>query len=354
MDRLATPVRALLITLLALLFAWTAPAFAQSSTADPAAREQAPQEVQRNKEQPGNNAPVWREVRSGEPQTASLPGRETNVLVQTEGQMWRARRNGFWSILSGWMLVGVVALLALAWFILGANRLHAPETGRKLLRFTQWERWVHWTVAICFSVLAISGLIMLFGKNILLPLIGYSLFSWLAIIAKNLHNFIGPLFLISILVMAVTFIRDNIPQARDVKWMMRLGGLLGGEPPSGKYNGGEKVWFWGGAITLGLIVGITGLILDFPNFDQTRSTMQTANIVHLIATSLLMAAGLAHIYLGTLATPGAFEGMKTGVVDETWAKEHHRLWYDDIKAGKIQAGPNATVVAGHPVSGPAD
>ena len=43
---------------------------------------------------------------------------------------------------------------------------------------------------------------------------------------------------------------------------------------------------------------------------------------------------LAHIYLGTIGTEGAYQGMREGVVDETWAKEHHGLWYDDVKSGK--------------------
>jgi len=29
--------------------------------------------------------------------------------------------------------------------------------------------------------------------------------------------------------------------------------------------------------------------------------------------------------------------MKTGYVDEGWAEEHHRLWAEDIQAGKIPA-----------------
>ena len=34
---------------------------------------------------------------------------------------------------------------------------------------------------------------------------------------------------------------------------------------------------------------------------------------------------------------GAYQGMKTGYVDESWAKEHHALWAADIQAGKIPA-----------------
>jgi formate dehydrogenase subunit gamma len=313
---------------------------ASAPAGDPAMRDLSQEQRKRAVVQPGNNAPVWREVRAGQAGYASLPGRETNVLIQSEGQEWRAKRNGFWSIAAGWLLVGVIALLALAYFVKGTAQLEQPETGRKLLRFTQFERWVHWSAAIAWSTLATTGIVMLFGKNILLPIIGYTLFSWLAILSKNLHNFVGPLFLVSVIVLIVTFARQNLPRAGDLSWLLKLGGLFSKhEPPSGKFNAGEKLWFWGGALVLALVAAGSGLVLDFPNFDQTRATMQTANIVHLIAAGLFMAAGLGHVYLGTLGMAGAYDGMRTGLVDEEWAREHHRYWYDDIVAGKVDADP---------------
>ena len=317
--------------------------------------QQAEEEAVRQKIQPGNNSPVWREVRSGAGAYASVPGRETNVLIQTDGQGWRARRNGFWSVASGWLIVAVLAILAVAYVVFGTARLDHPETGRKILRFTQVERWVHWTVAITWIILAISGLVMLFGKNIVLPVIGYTLFSALAGLSKNLHNLLGPLFFVSLLVMIVTFIRHNFPRVYDLAWLLKLGGLLSkGHVPSGKFNAGEKLWFWGGVLTVGIVVSLSGLVLDFPNFDQTRATMQTANIVHLIGASLFIAFGMGHIYLGTLGVGGAYQAMKTGVVDEEWAREHHGYWYEDVKSGKVDAyvgearpvsQPNATGVA---------
>jgi formate dehydrogenase subunit gamma len=68
-----------------------------------------------------------------------------------------------------------------------------------------------------------------------------------------------------------------------------------------------------------------------------RSTMQIAHMVHAVATVLMMAMFLGHIYIGTIGMQGAYQGMKTGYVDETWAKEHHEFWYDDVKAGNIPA-----------------
>jgi formate dehydrogenase subunit gamma len=294
------------------------------------------QQSERTVTQPGNNQPLWTEVRRGERQTTSIPGRETNVLIQSEGQTWRALHNGELVVYSGWALAAMFLAIAGYYFWRGTIALPEPETGRRILRFNAWQRTIHWTTAICFVILATSGLIFLFGKMVLLPIIGYTLFGWLAQLGKNLHNFVGPLFLVSICVMFVTYIKDNLPQAADFQWLVRLGGLFGKkEVPSNRYNALEKIWFWFGLFTLGLIICGSGLVLDFPNFDQTRSAMQLANIVHVIGATFLMLGAIGHIYMGTIGMEGAYRAMRYGYVDETWAKVHHELWYNDIKAGRI-------------------
>ncbi len=83
---------------------------------------------------------------------------------------------------------------------------------------------------------------------------------------------------------------------------------------------------------------VTGYILNFPNFDQTRETMQLANIVHLVAALRGIAMACLHIYMGTVGMKGALDAMRYGYVDETWAKEHHGLWYDDVMSGKVPRG----------------
>ena len=181
-------------------------------------RDFSKQQVQRQVDQPGNNAPVWREVRKGDPQFTSIPGRETNVLIQPQGQTWRSLRNGEISVYGGWALVVVFLAIAAFYFVKGAIELHEPPTGRKVLRFTLLDRVIHWATAICFVILAVSGLIMLFGKGVLLPLIGYTLFSWLAILGKNLHNFVGPLFAVCLLLMFFNFVRENVPAPSDWQW----------------------------------------------------------------------------------------------------------------------------------------
>jgi len=308
-------------------------------------------QAQRQQVQPGNNAPVWREVRSGKEEYTSIKGRETGVLIQTQGETWRKLRNGPITFYGGWLVVLMLVALGVFYKWRGPMGLHSPLTGKMIERFSSFERIAHWTMAISFCILAVSGLTMLFGKYVLLPLIGHTLFGWLATLGKNLHNFVGPVFMFSIVVFVVLFIRDNIPRAYDLTWLVKGGGVIGDEVlPAGRFNAGEKIWFWGGVIGLGVVSSASGLVLDFPNFDQTRALMMLANIVHVIAALWFIMWASTHIYLGTVGTTGAYDGMRNGYVDETWAKEHAQYWYEDVKSGRRELpsgepGAAATTIA---------
>ena len=307
------------------------------------------QQQQRAVTQPGNNAPVWRDVRSGEEHYTSVRGRETGVLVQSFGETWRQIRNGPVTFYGGWVVV-IVALIILAlYFAKGPVKLHERPTGRMIRRFSTAEQIVHWSTAISFVVLGLSGLIMLFGKHVLLPVIGYTLFAWLTALAKNAHNFIAPLFIVAVLAMILMWIRDNLPRAYDFKWFSGAWGFFmkGKHIPSGRFNAGEKGWFWIGVVALSVVVSWTGLILLFPNFDQTRATMQEAWIWHASAALIYIAISLGHIYMGTIGVEGSYQAMRTGSVDETWAREHHEYWYNEVKSGRRPAAGGA-VPAGAP------
>ena len=320
------------------------PAAVQQGAADlPGAAQGQAAEAQRQITQPGNNAPFWRDVREGERnpyQTTQVRGIETAILVQTEGEIWRRIRNGPITVYGGWLMVLVFLTIGLFYWRKGEIRLHEPKTGRVIVRFTPWERLVHWTTAISFVILAVSGIVMLFGRYVVLPATGYTIFSTLAIISKNLHNFVGPLFVVCTVIMFFTFVRDNMWRAYDWKWFRKFGGLFSGEHvPSGRFNAGEKAWFWFGVTTLGLIVSVSGLVLDFPNFGQGRELMQLSNVVHATAAVIFMAMSLGHIYLGTIGLEGSYDSMRHGTVDETWAKEHHEYWYRDVMAKRGDSRP---------------
>ena len=318
--------------------------------------------------QPGNNAPMWRQVGGGVTGYSSLPKSEApeagnliqpfvqypGSMLTNAGEAWRQVRNRWIIPYGGALFLIVLGAIVLFYWRKGAIALHGAETGRKIERFTAFERSAHWANAIAFSILAISGLVMAFGKFFLHPVIGGTLYGWLSYVLKNLHNFAGPLFAVSLVVVILTFVRDNLPRREDISWLLKGGGLLSQhEVPSHRFNAGEKIMFWGGVFLLGLIVVGSGLVLDklLPGLVYERGTMQIAQMVHAVATVLMMCMFLGHIYLGTIGMHGAYDAMKTGYVDETWAKEHHELWYDDIKAGKIPAqrsqaaAPGATVKA---------
>ena len=318
--------------------------------ADPKADET---NAQRGMSQPGNNAPFWRGVRDSGVQKgiSNLPGAEQGVLIQefvqypgsrltNAGEAWRQVRNQWIIPYGGSLVIITVLALALFFFTKGPIGGHVPNNGRLIERFTYFERAAHWSNAIAFSILAISGLVMAFGKFFLLPVIGGTLFGWITYALKTAHNFAGPLFAVSLLVVFIAFLRDNLPRRHDLQWLVKAGGLVGNhEIPSGRFNAGEKIMFWGGVLLLGLIVVASGLVLDklIPGMVYLRGDMQIASMVHGVATVLMMVLFIGHIYMGTIGTKGAYSAMKTGYVDEGWAREHHELWYDDIRSGKIPA-----------------
>lgn len=307
-------------------------------------------QAERSKVQPGNLAPTYRIVKEGGKNYSSLPDPEASVLIQpkaqfpgqaratTAGEAWRQYRNGPLTKFGGWLIIlGVLGVSAM-YFLRGPIKLAGSATGRLIERFTSVERIAHWTTAISFVTLALTGLTMLFGKYVLLPVFGHTLFGWITYAGKNIHNFVGPVFTISIIVVFVIFVKDNLPHASDIKWLARMGGLFSGaHVSSGRFNAGEKLWFWGGVVFLGLVVSASGFVLDMlvPGIVYSRGNMQIASIIHIVAAVLVATASMGHIYLGTVGMEGAYKAMKTGYVDDTWAKEHHDAWYEDIQSGKV-------------------
>jgi len=307
--------------------------------------------AERGKVQPGNNAPMWRQVGAGAEGFTSYPkdtAPEAGILIQpftqypgsrltNAGEAWRQVRNGLIIPYGGALVLIVLGGLALYYWRKGAVKLDDKPTGRKIERFTPFERSAHWANAIAFSILAISGLVMAFGQYFLMPVFGKALFGYLAYILKNAHNFAGPVFAVSLIVVMFTFIRDNMPAKGDLNWLLKGGGLFSKEHiKAARFNAGEKVMFWGGVFVLGLTVVVSGLVMDklVPGLTYERSTMQIAHMVHGVSTILMMVMFMGHIYLGTIGTEGTYQGMKTGYVDENWAKHHHELWLDDVKSGK--------------------
>lgn len=284
---------------------------------------------------------MWRDIRQGGSGFTNSPDREHGNLINTGGEDWRQTRNGPVSTYGKWILAAAVLAVGLVYLFRGSIKLDHGRSGKTIERWTSADRLIHWFVAILFVVLAITGVTFLYGKELLLPVMGKAGFADWAAFSKTLHNYGGPLFIVGLVLMFAKWLRHNGFNQIDAKWLAKGGGIVSkAHPPAEYLNAGEKLWFWM-VVLGGAGVSITGLILDFPNFGQARETMQQANILHAIFALSLLAVFVGHVYIATLGTEGALEGMVYGHVDVEWAKQHHNLWYEEVAKGTADAPAKA-------------
>jgi formate dehydrogenase subunit gamma len=256
----------------------------------------------------------------------TLPDQRACTLEQPAGRDWRQFTQVTLPWIGGIAILGVLAVLIFSYLRRGMIRIVAGRSGRVLERFNAFERLVHWMTATCFIILAISGLNITFGKQLLLPLIGPEAFTVFSQWAKYAHNYLSFPFTIGVALIFLMWIAWNVPGRLDVEWLRQGGGLVGDRhPPAQRFNAGQKAIYWIVVIG-GAAVAISGYLLMFPFYGTTVAGMQLAQIVHGVVGVLFVAAMLAHIYIGTIGMEGAFEAMWDGTVDTNWAKQHHSLW----------------------------
>lgn len=267
----------------------------------------------------------------------TIPDAKSGVLIQPEGVSWRDFQRDTLPLV-GWIaVVGMIVLLAGFYLIRGKVRIKAGFSGRKILRFHAFERFVHWLTASCFIILGLTGLNISFGKSIIQPIIGDGAFSTLTQWGKYAHDYLALPFVIGIVLMLVIWVKDNLPTRLDLVWLKQGGGIIGDKhPPAKKFNAGQKLVFWA-VILGGAGMAITGYLLLFPFTATDIDGQQTAAIVHGLIGLVMIGVILAHIYIGTIGMEGAFDAMGTGQVDENWAKEHHSLWVEK-KHGQAAKG----------------
>ncbi len=303
---------------------------------------------------------MWQQLRQGAEGKVTIPDTKAGRLVDSSGEAWRNLRNGPLPVYGAWLLAGTVGLIALFFLVRGRIKVEHGWAGRTIERFSGFERMGHWLLATSFIVLAVTGLNVLYGRYVLLPVIGKEAFASIAQVGKMLHNYVAFAFMLGLVWVLITWIRHNIPSWRDLQWLAMGGGMLvkGVHPPSWKFNAGQKILFW--LIILGgASISLSGLSLLFPYelpmFAKTfaainsvlgtdlpvtltvNQEMQYASLWHAIMGVFLTAVIIGHIYIGTLGMQGAFSAMGSGQVDVAWAKQHHSLWADEVLKG---SGPD--------------
>ncbi len=305
------------------------------------------------------DAQFWKKVRGGVEGTVSIPDKKAGVLVQSGGETWREFRNGPLVTYGAYGMGGMLALLALFYLIRGRIRLDHGWAGRTVERFGELDRMAHWLMAVSFIILGLTGLNTLYGRGVLMPVIGKDAFAALTATGKSLHNYVAFAFMLGLALSFVLWIKDNFPAIADIKWLLKGGGMFskGSHPPAWKFNAGQKILFWTIMLT-GLSISLSGLELMFPfqftlfaktfgilaglGFNVPTSVtgiqeMQFAASWHAIMGLVLVCVIFAHIYIGTLGMQGAFSAMGSGQVDENWAKEHHSLWAEKAIAKRDSA-----------------
>jgi len=310
----------------------------------------------------GNQADseMWRAVRGGMQGTVSIPNAQAGQLIQSEGDNWRAIRNGPVTVYGAWAMLGIVALIGLFFALRGRIRIDAGPSGNTIERFNMIERTAHWITACSFVVLALTGLNILYGRHVLLPILGPDIFAAITLAGKYAHNFLSFAFMVGVVMMFVLWVRHNIPNAGDLRWLAVGGGLFkkGVHPAAAKFNAGQKFIFWA-VILGGVSISLSGLALMFPFeftlFGKTfaflnifgaglpenltmMQEMQLSQLWHGVVALVLTAIIIGHIYIGSLGMEGAFDAMGNGQVDVNWAKEHHSLWVAEVR-GRSEAQP---------------
>ena len=296
---------------------------------------------------------VWGMIRHGRKGSVTIPNQRAGLLVQSEGQTWRAFRNDSLFEFGAWVLVGILVALGIFYLARGRIKISHGRAGTTILRFKTIERMTHWLTAVPFVILALTGLNLMYGRDYILPLIGHEAFADITIAGKWLHNFMAFAFMLGLVLMLVLWVRHNLWDKYDWGWIRAGGGIFSDDvhPPARKFNTGQKIVFWA-VILAGASISYSGLALMFPftmepfaatfaflnNFGAELPTklepiqeMQLLQSWHAIVAVVLIGLIFAHIYIGSFGMEGAIDAMWTGEVDENWAREHHAAWVAELK-----------------------
>jgi formate dehydrogenase subunit gamma len=298
---------------------------------------------------------LWNRVRNAEQGTVSIPDTKSGYLVDDSGWAWRLARSGEYYTWPIYAFAGMLGLLLVFFLVRGRIKVSKGMSGSTITRFTDIERLAHWLLAIPFLILAVTGLNVIYGKDVLMPLMGKEAFATLSVYAKYVHNYVAFAFMLGVVLTFVLWVRHNLPAREDITWMLKGGGILSSaHPPARKFNAGQKILFWLVFLS-GVSLSLSGIALlfpyEFPMFAKTFSVLNTiatplgytlpteltpnqeqqyAALWHGILAVVMTTVVIAHIYIGSIGMQGAFDAMGTGEVDVNWAKDHHSIWAEEV------------------------
>lgn len=207
----------------------------------------------------------------------------------------------------------------------GPKTLRLREIQEEVRRFNLTERWIHLFRMLSFLLLLVTGFVFFYNN---IPL-SQTLFGNRAG-CITVHLVAGSLFAATSMLSLLIWAKDAVFQSYDWHWIKMLGGYIGHgnpDPPAGKFNAGQKIFFWSTGL-FSVLLALSGLLLVFrKSLDPTM--VYPLQMVHGTTAFLLVTEILVHAYLGTIANPGTGRAMINGLVDRTWIRRHHPLWNAD-------------------------
>lgn len=276
---------------------------------------------------------LWEAVRRNNlPLNSQVYSADGGTLIYTDGMAWLKFRSELLMPYFGYALGGTLLAILLFWLLRRSVGIPGGESGKRVQRTVSYERVVHWTMTATFTLLAITGFIVLYGRTLLIPIIGAEPYALIAAASKSAHNLFGLIFPVTIILMFLQFVGRNLYASGDFTWLAKGGGIITDSHQSaGYFNMGEKILFWL-VMLFGVVISVSGLILYFPIFEFSRTDMILAYKTHGVIAGAYVIMVTGHIYLAVVGVKGTLSSMTDGTVDENWAKAHHDRWYEEIKS----------------------
>ncbi len=221
---------------------------------------------------------------------------------QQYGQLFTTLQGQWFSKIFLWIIIAVPLVFLLHYLIIGAK--HFDHDGEQIYFFSLFARLVHLVAAISFSLLVVTGLLIIFGAS----------FGGGGLIrgARYVHIVSAIVFVIPGLMMFIMWLKDMLPQLHDIHWMFIMGGYLSKEKkpvPAGKFNAGQKMYFWFATLGGG-IMAYTGYVIW--GFGAPLDNVRIFAMIHNVLGMGIVAFYLTHVYMSVFAIAGSLNSMKTG------------------------------------------